>query len=848
MPEPGENRDLVLAPGSYAYVQADTSGVVKVHHGPTVVTLSGQDRSVRFDPTSRQFIRCQQDDAVCPNVWAGEGDYVILDNPCHGDVHPEEGGARVLPQPGLDMGKRVVIPGPCTFALWPGQSAQTVPGHHLLSNQYLLVRVYNEQAARDNWQRGVSTVVEGESEEENKDKGPQPAPLSGIDPATLKLGQLIIIPGNQISFYIPPTGIEVVPDRDGEFVRDAVTLERLEYCILVDEDGEKRYERGPAVVFPRPSEQFVKDHKKRRKYKAIELTKMAALHIKVIADYKDDDDDGREYKAGDELFITGEKQSIYYPRIEHSIIRYGDRRKHYAVAVPKGEGRYVMDRNNGDIATEHGPQMLLPDPRDKVIVQRILSPKEVELWYPGNAEAMQHNMNLRSAAEREGGKAATRGYVPEARVRSATRGLESYAAAAERDDLSVGEAVSEEIASATFGRSQKYTPPRTLTLDTKFDGVPAINVWTGFAVQVVNKEGQRRVVEGPANILLDYDESLEVLEMSTGKPKNTDNLLQSVYLRTKNNKVSDIVDIETQDHVRIKIKISLLVDFEGDPTKWFHAENYVKLLCDHVRSVLKGRIQKIKVEDLYNSHVEVVRDTILGESVEGSRPGMTFDENGMVVKDVEILNFEIQNEHIAQLLDDAQFDTVRNNIELETAERELAKNQRQEEINRETAAAASATRMHSISLQKHQEEAQSELEQDRIATRLEEAEKRKAMSEAEEAVNTLIHMSELDRQQTAAKLSQSIEDGKNQAYAARLMADAEAQIKRFDAAKGQLSEAILALGREDVAVKVAQATSVQQLLGGGNLVEIFTKIFKGTKMEGMFDQLGDILEPMGSRE
>ena len=30
---------------------------------------------------------------------------------------------------------------------------------------------------------------------------------------------------------------------------EAVTLERLEYCILLDEDGNKRYIRGPAVVF-----------------------------------------------------------------------------------------------------------------------------------------------------------------------------------------------------------------------------------------------------------------------------------------------------------------------------------------------------------------------------------------------------------------------------------------------------------------------------------------------------------------------------------------------------------------------------------------------------------------------
>ena len=54
------------------------------------------------------------------------------------------------------------------------------------------------------------------------------------------MGKNMIIQGTDVSFYIPPTGIEVVPDRRGQYVRDAV-LERLEYCILLNEDGNKRY-------------------------------------------------------------------------------------------------------------------------------------------------------------------------------------------------------------------------------------------------------------------------------------------------------------------------------------------------------------------------------------------------------------------------------------------------------------------------------------------------------------------------------------------------------------------------------------------------------------------------------
>jgi major vault protein len=80
-------------------------------------------------------------------------------------------------------------------------------------------------------------------------------------------------------------------------------------------------------------------------------------------------------------------------------------------------------------------------------------------------------------------------------------------------------------------RGTQFTPPPMLTLNTKYDGVPSINVWTGWAVQVVDKSGSRRVVVGPETVLLEYDESLEIIELSTGKPKSTDRLVRDVYLR-----------------------------------------------------------------------------------------------------------------------------------------------------------------------------------------------------------------------------------------------------------------------------------------------------------------------------
>jgi len=385
MDERNQKRDLVLAPSEYAYMQDVTKGVIKTYTGPTVINPTAQERPVNFNPDNKRFEPCNLEQAVQQITIAPEGYYVVLKNPSAKNDHPPAGG--VFPSPDLEVGRKINITGPCSFALWPGQMVKLVPGHHLRSNQYLLVRVYNEDEARKHWGQAVIKPA---------GDGAEAQPIGGA-PADLTVGKLFIIKGTDVSFYIPPTGVEVVADAaEGRYVREALTLERLEYAILVDENGKKRYEVGPQVVFPLPSERFVeaKDDTGRasKKFRAVELNEIQGLHIKVIADYTEG---GRLHRAGDELFLTGKDTAIYFPREEHSIVRYDGRDKHFAVAVPAGEARYVMNRKTGEIRMARGPAMLLPNPVDEVIVRRVLTDRECQTWYPGNDGVLAYNRSLR---------------------------------------------------------------------------------------------------------------------------------------------------------------------------------------------------------------------------------------------------------------------------------------------------------------------------------------------------------------------------------------------------------------------------------------------------------------------
>jgi major vault protein len=855
MSETREKRDLVLAPGEYAFMQDVTKGVVKVYTGPTVINPTAQEAPVVYDPQRAQFVRVNRlEDAVRKSVVAPQGFYIALTNPAKNGSHPQDGSSQ--PSPDLDIGRKINVPGPCSFALWPGQDAQLIRGHHLRSNQYLLVKVYDEEEARKNWIKAIAKPAATDKPAAPSDgvvTAETPAPITARIPADLSVGRLFIIRGDEYSFYMPPTGVAVVPDdpankRDAKgkpiYVRDALTLERLEYCILVDEDGNKRYERGPQVVFPSPTERFLEAEDnsggKSRKFRAIELNEIQGLHIKVIAPYEDEN--GQKYDEGDEIFLTGTETSIYFPRPEHSLIRYDGKSKHFATAVPEGEARYVMNRLTGEIDLVHGPAMLLPDPRTSVIVRRVLTDAECELWYPGNSEALEYNRQLRDMIRqvpttRAG--AVSEGDYSRLALQGTGSGPKARKTAAVYSTESVGSSVMEQsnlhannaLMADEFVRAATFSQPRTLTLETKFQGVPSVSIWTGYAVQVTSKTGERRVEVGPKTVLLGYDETLEVLKLSTGKPKNTDRIYRTAYLKVKNNQVGDIVQLESSDHVGIEAKLSLLVDFTGDPNRWFDVENYVKFLCDHVRSVLKGAAQKLKAEEIYANSVDFIRDSILGKKVaKGARDGMLFEENGMLITDVEVLEVKIKDERIRKLLESSQFDAVSSSIELSAAERRLETTRAKERISREEQDARAETQRHGLQLETEGTAAQLAAVVAKLDALRQENEKRRETQQQVESLEDLKVEAALGRERRREEQALAQERERLELKLTQLKEETAAVVARFAASQAGFSEALLVLSNNELLTKVSEALSVQKIVGGQNFAEAVGKLFENTPL------------------
>lgn len=560
-------RDILVASNEYAYVQDLTKGDIILYVGPTKISLSNTERMVEYDETER-FVPLGAEDGsgVKPFMVASSSQYVILENPARPTSAQPTRGPNASAE--LVVGKRVVIPGPITFPLWPGQRARTIDGHQLREDQYLLVRVYD--------------AVDGAEESH--------------------IGGQRIIRGSDAKFYIPRTGLEVVPDDDG-FVRNAVKLLDGQFCILLSPNGKKRYCRGPQVVFPEPMEEFV-DVQGSRIFQAYHVKRDTGLHVRVLRDFvleQDDQVSAGSYSAGQEIFVQN-REGFFYPTENLEVLKVVK-----AIPLAEKEGIYVREIATGRVTTEIGPKNYLADTTKVEVISRTLSPELATLY-----NVTGHHDPWKAIAV--------------------------------------------------------YIPPT-------------------YAVLVTAKD-RRDVVLGPNTRILGFDEDLEILRLSTGKPKTDEHLLATCFLQVRGNKVSDVVRVRTKDHVELDVTLSYRVSFvekaAGDKERWFDVKNYVALLCEHLGSIVRATIRATGIEHFHVNSTEIIRSAILGEKKEHEkRPGRSFEENNMWVYDVEVLDVRILDDEVKCILSDAQREAIKHEIHKRNEELHLEDARFQEHVNRQ---------------------------------------------------------------------------------------------------------------------------------------------------------------------
>jgi hypothetical protein len=631
-------RDILVAANEYAYVQDLTKGDIVLYVGPTKISLSNTERIVEL--RGARFIPVRADDAsfgVNAFVTATSSQYIVLENPAKDSQAKALRGSNACVE--LLVGRKVVVPGPATFPLWPGQIARVINGHPLREDEYLVVRYYDQ--------------VEGD---------PHP------------IGAEIVVRGSDVSFYIPRTGLEVLPsDMHGNYVRKAWR-------------------------FPRPG----------------------GIHVRVTK--------SGEYAAGTDVFLT-DRDGFYFPSEDIEVLDVV-----LPIPIAEKEGIYVRDSASGRIRTVVGPANYIPDPTREQVVARPLDSERERLY-----------------------------------------GVK---------DRSENEAIA------------VYVPP-------------------SYAILVTGKT-RREVVTGPQTRILDFDEELEVLRLSTGRPKNDNEPLETCFLLVDGNKVSDVVRVRTSDHVELDVALSYRVSFvEGeDRERWFRVNDYVGLMCDHLGSILRAAAKTHGIEGFAS---EFLRTAILGEKGEEPRPGRLFEENGMLVYDVEILDLKILDPEVKKLLESAQRAAIIADVARRDEERRLAGERLKAQVDGEIHAAqmsavASATQLDAVT--------------------------------AERARASMANTIELRRIDHEARIAQT----EREAEVARRAQ--EANVVAFERQMAALAPELVAtlrsLGHQQLAAELSKNIGPLAILGAGNVSDVVEKLI-GTLPVGSKSSVAEVVKAASRR-
>jgi hypothetical protein len=480
-------------------------------------------------------------------------------------------------------------------------------------------------------------AVQGEALASDNPKLPSLSPL--------KKGQRICISGRDTPTYVPPSGIQILSELDDSkkargVVREAVVLSPTQFCVILDEDGTPQPKPGPGRVFPGPNDHFRTQGSDNRVYDAYHLRQDRGLLLRAIASISKKDLEKQlphgagpklekdEYQKGDEIFLDG-FDAYLIPSNAFEVIDPVTRQPHIGNDHSNVYVRSIgVDQKSGVYVADVNSGTVALVRGEKKLILDPRKYKHMKRRVPGR------------------------------------------------------------LWSLIIGHSE----PHKMAADSKTmietPWALSVQVPNNEAILIISKDG-RRLVKGPQTVLLEYEETLEVLTLSRGRPKNDNNRLETCFLCVKGKHIGDkIVGIETADFVKLNVELSYGVAFVGandeDCVKWFDYKDYVMLVCENLRSRVRAYFRQHKFSEVQPHLPEVIREIILGVKPEagGHRPGMKFAEINLQVFEVEVLAIEIPDDAIAEKLEATNLQIVTAQIDTAAEEAKLTAARAKEETDR----------------------------------------------------------------------------------------------------------------------------------------------------------------------
>lgn len=160
------------------------------------------------------------------------------------------------------------------------------------------------------------------------------------------------------------------------------------------------------------------------------------------------------------------------------------------------------------------------------------------------------------------------------------------------------------------------------------------------------KKKRSRCIMGPDLVMLGPDEQFTLVVLSGGKPK-VPGVIKSLHALLGPDFSTDILEVETADHARLKLQLSYNWHFDVDRSdensykQVFHVRDFVGNVCNTLAALVRGKIAGITFEDFHRESARFIRKSIFGvDEHDKIRDRFEFPENSLVVTNVDIQGAE----------------------------------------------------------------------------------------------------------------------------------------------------------------------------------------------------------------
>ncbi len=156
-----------------------------------------------------------------------------------------------------------------------------------------------------------------------------------------------------------------------------------------------------------------------------------------------------------------------------------------------------------------------------------------------------------------------------------------------------------------------------------------------------------RIVFGPELIKLGPHEEFTMLTLSGKKPK-VENAIKSLSIILGPDFMTDIIEVETRDHARLKVQLCyswrFIVDQKNmdDCRRIFTVNDFIGDACKNLAAKIRGAVSTVTFENFHNYSQNLVKTAVFGVDNESgiSRTSLQFESNNLLITNVDIQSQE----------------------------------------------------------------------------------------------------------------------------------------------------------------------------------------------------------------